>query len=105
MCLTIHQQSNYPTLTRMLGSYEHVGNVIRGILKTFNWDLVSMLYHNNGVSSGKGNSDCFFSLGPIYRNVKNGKNYQKHFDETEKNDFKKILEDVRSQSRSELNDK
>lgn len=54
--------------------------------------------------SGKGNSDCFFSLGPIYRNVKNGKNYQVHFDETQKNDFKKILEDVKSQSRSELND-
>lgn len=101
MCLKIHQQSNFPTLTRMLGGYDDVGIVIRGILKSFNWNRVAMIYHNHDETKGKGHSACFFSLGAVHRNVKNSKNYQKHFDETQRNDFKKILEEVKGQSRSE----
>lgn len=101
MCLKIHQQSNFPTLTRMLGCYDDVGIVVRGILKNFNWNLVALLYHNHDESKGKGHSACYFSFGAIQRNVKNSKNYQKHFDEMAKNDFKKILEEVKNHARSE----
>lgn len=86
----------------MLGAYEDVGIVIRGILKNFDWHIVSTLYHNHAETSGKGNSDCFFSLGAIHRKGRIEKHYQKHFDETQKNDFKPILEEVKLHSRSEF---
>lgn len=86
----------------MLGSYDHVAAVIRGIMAGFNWNIVSLLYHEHGTYTGKGHSDCFFSLGSVQRNVKNKKQHYKSFDEQQKNDFKKILEDVKNQARSEL---
>lgn len=103
MCLKIHQQSNFPTLTRMLGGYDDVAIVIRGILKSFNWNQVALLYHNHGETKGKGHSACYFSLGAVYRNVKNNNdNYQRGFDETQPIDFKSILEEMKGHARSEL---
>lgn len=85
----------------MLGSYKHVGIAAHGILKEFNWNTVMLLYHNHDETSGKGNSDCYFTLGGIYRVVNTSS--QEMFDEekTKGSDFFGILEKVKKKARSE----
>lgn len=87
----------------MLGSYKHVGIAAHGILRKFNWNTVMLLYHNHDEASGKGNSDCYFTLGGIYRFL--NQSSQEQFDEekTTRNDFLKLLEKVKKKARSEFN--
>lgn len=86
----------------MLGSYQHVGIAAHGILKEFNWNTVSLLYHNHGESTGKGNSDCFFSLSSIYRYYPTTSS-QETFDEenVKRPNFNEILAKIKKKARSE----
>jgi atrial natriuretic peptide receptor A len=43
----------YPSLTRLMGSYSAVGQALKSILKEFGWSVAGLLYHNHGVGSGK----------------------------------------------------
>lgn len=36
------------------------------LFQEFNWKKLGMLYHNNGPSTGKGNSACFMTLSAIF---------------------------------------
>lgn len=88
----------------MFGSYEHVGNALHGLFRQFNWHIISLMYHNHGESTGRGNSDCTFSLSAIRRNFENTTSFQ-DFDEkrTTRDDFRRILNRFKQQTRSEFN--
>lgn len=87
----------------MLGSYKHVGIAAHGILKEFNWDTVMLLYHNHDETSGKGNSDCYFTLGAIYRFFTQSSQEQFDEEKTKRSDFIALLEKVKTKARSEFN--
>lgn len=76
----------YPTLTRMMGSFSLVGQAVQSILKNFNWTVAGFLFNNYKENSGKGNSNCYFTLSSVYKSIKapsDTKNDMKleHFDE------------------------
>lgn len=87
----------------MLGSYNHVGNAAHRILKEFNWSTVMLLYHNHGENTGKGNSDCFFTLSGVFGYLNVSTRSQETFDEERatRTDFLKILQKVQTKARSE----
>lgn len=86
----------------MLGSYKHVGIAAHGILQKFNWNTVMLLYHNHDEASGKGNSDCYFTLGGIYRFL--NQSSQEQFDEEKatRKLFLDMLQKVKKKARSEF---
>lgn len=98
------KQPQFPTLSRMFGSYEHVGNALHGLFRQLNWHIISLMYHNHGEATGRGNSDCSFSLSAIQRNFKNTTSFHENFDEERatRNDFQRMLAKFKQQSRSEL---
>ncbi|CAH2095493.1 unnamed protein product [Euphydryas editha] len=57
---------SYMSLTRMMGSYTQAGDAIRKVFEEFSWRRLSMLYHNNDPSTGKGNSPCFMTLSAVF---------------------------------------
>ncbi|CAK1545472.1 unnamed protein product [Leptosia nina] len=61
-----YKHPSYMTLTRMMGSYTQAGVAIRKIFEEFKWRKLGMLYHNNILSAGKGNSPCFLTLSAIF---------------------------------------
>ncbi|XP_041982760.1 atrial natriuretic peptide receptor 1 isoform X2 [Aricia agestis] len=61
-----YKTPNYRTLTRMMGSYVQAGDAIANVFEEFNWRKVGMMYHNNPVSTGHGNSPCFLTLSAIF---------------------------------------
>uniref|UniRef100_A0A1B6L105 Guanylate cyclase n=1 Tax=Graphocephala atropunctata TaxID=36148 RepID=A0A1B6L105_9HEMI len=61
----IHK-SEFPTLTRMMGSYVHVGEALLHILRKFNWSVAGLLYYNHPINSNKGNSKCYFTLQGVF---------------------------------------
>lgn len=58
-------KTEFPTLTRMLGSHTLLGEAVMHTVKSFGWKTVGFLYHNNPKNSGKGHSKCFFALSPV----------------------------------------
>lgn len=86
----------------MLGSYKHVGIAAHGILKEFNWNTVMLLYHNHDETSGKGNSDCYFTLGGIYRFLTQSSQEQFDEEKTTRSDFLTLLDKVKKKARSEF---
>ncbi|XP_019701162.1 atrial natriuretic peptide receptor 1 isoform X2 [Harpegnathos saltator] len=56
----------FPTLTRMMGSHRLVGEALRHILRRFGWKIAGLLYHNHPMASGRGNSECHFTLGAVF---------------------------------------
>ncbi|XP_047115101.1 atrial natriuretic peptide receptor 1-like isoform X1 [Schistocerca piceifrons] len=50
----------------MMGSFSLVGEALRHILHTFGWRVTALLFHNNDVSSPRGNSMCHFTLSAVY---------------------------------------
>lgn len=96
------QSTQFPTLTRLMGSFSEGGNGVKNILKHFNWTKSAYLYHQFHVSQELGNSDCSRTLSAI-SNIVNGTLAHRHFDEQEVNynQIKSILEDFKSKTRSE----
>ncbi|XP_026465471.1 atrial natriuretic peptide receptor 1-like isoform X2 [Ctenocephalides felis] len=91
------KDDHFPTLTRLLGGYSHVGAAMKIILEHFNWNKIGLLFHNHARESGKGNSDCHFTLGAIFAAMKQTDAFHRSFDENEFSDEKltvdKIVED------------
>lgn len=59
----------YPTLTRMMGSFSLVGQAVQSILKNFNWTVAGFLFNNYAAATGKGNSNCYFTLSSVYKSI------------------------------------
>jgi hypothetical protein len=56
-------EGQFPSLTRLMGSYSAVGLALKSMLKQFGWTVAGLLYHNHRVGSGK-----FFIL--LIRSIK-----------------------------------
>jgi hypothetical protein len=96
-----HKHDQFPTLTRLAGSYGLVGEAFSAILGRFGWRHVALFYHNYAVSSGKGHSLCHFSLGTVYTAL-NQTPVFRSFDETQDNlDFHTALKAIAAKARSE----
>lgn len=98
------QSDQYPTLVRLSGNYGIAGAAVSGILKKFGWNIVSFLYHNHAVNSGKGNSDCYHTLAGVKSAINTTDVIHKHFDERNvtRENLRKLLGQIKVASRSEL---
>lgn len=100
-----YKHPTYMTLTRMMGSYTQAGVAIRKIFEELNWRRLGMLYHNNDLASGQGNSPCFLTLSAIFTVLqKKGSNTIPNipFDETNTTStkFKELLSKLSLSTRS-----
>lgn len=103
--LTFNVKQGFNTLIRLIGSAEHAAGAIYGLFREFNWHRVSWLFHNHNENAGRGNSDCAFAMTAIQKHFSNNVAKQTDFDENEstRRSYRKMLTDIKSVSRSELN--
>lgn len=92
---------NYPTLTRMMGSYSDTGLAVREIRKHFNWTIQAFIYHDNDEKSGKGHSDCSMAISSIFRTLNTTDHFSHNFDEnvTSYKDYLRILTQTMKKAR------
>lgn len=93
---------NYPTLTRMMGSYSDPGLALREMYRHFNWTIQAFIYHDNDEKRGMGHSDCSMAILSIFRVLNTTEYFSHSFDETE-TDYKgylRILEETKRKARS-----
>lgn len=92
---------HYRLLTRMNGSYSHLGKIFLEVLKKFNWSVAALIFHNFDDRS-LGNSNCYFTLGAVYTAL-GRRPFYKDFDENDpKLDYKKLLKEVSQNARGKL---
>ncbi|XP_025194513.1 atrial natriuretic peptide receptor 1 [Melanaphis sacchari] len=92
-------RSEYPTLTRMMGSYKLVGEALRHILHVFGWNVAGLLYYNHGLNSLMGNSKCYFTLSSVFFAL-GLKPVYKSFNDTDSRDsFKTLLTELSHNAR------
>lgn len=91
---------NYRLLTRMNGSYTKVGRAVVEVLKTYNWTVASLLFHNFSDRS-RGNSECYFAMGALYTSMEKRPHHH-DFDENALKDvnYQVILRILTQSSRS-----
>lgn len=85
----------------MFGGYEHIGNALHGLFSQLHWNIVTVMFHNHGIASGRGNSDCSFLSAAIQGMFDTS--YHKEFDELHatRKDYQRLLENLKKLSRSE----
>ncbi|KAG8273709.1 hypothetical protein J6590_014342, partial [Homalodisca vitripennis] len=97
----IHK-SEFPTLTRLMGSYFHVGEALLHILRKFNWSVAGLLYFNHPINSNKGNSKCHFTLTGVFMAL-GARTAHVSFNETSTySDYMRLLNDLSNKARSEF---
>lgn len=96
---------NYPTLTRMMGSYSDTGLAVREIRRHFNWTVQAFIYHDNDENKGKGHSDCSMAISSIFRALNTTDYFSHNFDETESSykDYLQFLTKTKRKARSKWN--
>lgn len=94
-------REEYPTLTRMMGSYKLVGEALRHILHVFGWNVAGLLYYNHGVNSLMGHSRCHFTLSAVYTALGQKPEYRSFNDTADQNVFKDLLTVLSHSARSE----
>lgn len=98
-----HKTDNFPTLTRMMGSYTLVGEALSHILKNYGWKVAGLLYHNHWKKGPLGNSICHFTMAAVFTAL-NETPVHKSFDEGNYTyyEIKDLLQAVAKSSRSKL---
>ncbi|KAL1122574.1 hypothetical protein AAG570_002904, partial [Ranatra chinensis] len=94
-------KSDFPTLTRLMGSYLFVSEAMKQILNDFGWSAVGLLYYNYGINSNKGNSECHFMLGPVFTTLGHSSVHRSFNESATSKDFKDLLLTFSASSRSE----
>ncbi|VVC30622.1 Adenylyl cyclase class-4/guanylyl cyclase,Periplasmic binding protein-like I,Receptor [Cinara cedri] len=94
-----HNQKEYPTLTRMMGSYKLVGEALRHILHVFGWNVAGLLYFNTGHNSELGNSQCYFVLSAVWTALGQVPNYYSFNDTANSETYKELLNTLSNSSR------
>jgi atrial natriuretic peptide receptor A len=94
-------REEYPTLTRMMGSYKLVGEALRHILHVFGWNVAGLLYYNHGVNSLMGNSKCHFTLSAVYIALGRKPEYVSFNDTADNAVYKDLLNTLSNSARSE----
>lgn len=85
-----HKQE-YPTLTRVMGSYRAVSIAMRHILNYFNWKIAGLLYFDYGANSSKGHSKCYLMLGPVFNSLGASSTHKSFNETTTADQFKELL--------------
>nr|XP_024219172.1 atrial natriuretic peptide receptor 3-like [Halyomorpha halys] len=85
-----HKQE-YPTLTRVMGSYRAVSIAMRHILNYFNWKIAGLLYFDYGATSSKGHSKCYLMLGPVFNSLGASSTHKSFNDSATVEQFKELL--------------
>lgn len=95
-------KAQYPTITRLLGGYVHVGYAVKDILSHFNWTIAAVLYHNHDDRANKGNSPCSLAMAPVFRALNSTESVHQEFDETvaNKEKFMTVLQFAKRNARS-----
>ncbi|XP_029343213.1 atrial natriuretic peptide receptor 1 isoform X2 [Acyrthosiphon pisum] len=97
-----NNREEYPTLTRMMGSYKLVGDAFRHILHGFGWNVVGMLYYNYGLNALQmGNSKCYFTLSAVFIALGMKPMYKSFNDTDSRESFKELLTEMSHNARSE----
>ncbi|XP_014255995.1 atrial natriuretic peptide receptor 1 isoform X2 [Cimex lectularius] len=86
-----YKDEEFPTLTRVMGSYRSIGAAMTVILSNFNWKVVGLIYHNHGLNSSKGNSKCHFMLATVFTALGQSSMHRSFNDSATPNDFKNLL--------------
>ncbi len=93
-------KDDYPTLTRMMGSYNMLETALIGIFTRFNWRVAALLFINNKPDSNRGHSKCHFILAPIYQAL-GEKTFHRTFNETaDAKEYKRLLLEASKRARS-----
>ncbi|KAG8189456.1 hypothetical protein JTE90_012526 [Oedothorax gibbosus] len=91
-------KDQYKTMTRMNGSYSQIGAIFLQVLRRFGWGVLALFFHNSDDRS-VGNSDCYFTLGPVYVSL-GKKSFFKEFDEANKdNNYAEMLKEISQHAR------
>lgn len=94
-----HKQE-YPTLTRVMGSYRAVSIAMRHILNYFNWKIAGLLYFDYGANSSKGHSKCYLMLGPVFNSLGASSTHKSFNETTTADQFKELLIYISKSARS-----
>ncbi|XP_050546454.1 atrial natriuretic peptide receptor 1 isoform X1 [Daktulosphaira vitifoliae] len=92
-------REEYPTLTRMMGSYKLVGEALRHILHVFGWNVAGLLYYNHGVNSLMGHSKCHFTQSAVYSALGLKPEYKNFNDTADITAFKELLTGLSNRAR------
>lgn len=89
----------------MMGTYENVGNAVRGILSAFDWNVVTMLYHDYAEVKSKGHSDCHHTLSAVFNVLRSRESTHQSFDQedTSPGELKDLLNGIKDTARSKSN--
>lgn len=91
---------DYPTLTRMMGSYRLVGEALRYILNQFSWNVAGILYFNHALDSPLGHAKCHFTMSAVFRAL-GQKPFHHSFNESaDSQEYKRLLQEVAKTARS-----
>lgn len=96
-----HHREEYPTLTRMMGSYKLVGEALRHILHVFGWNVAGLLYYNHGANSLMGHSKCHFTQSAVFGALGQKPEYKSFNDTANNTVFKELLTVLSHSARSE----
>lgn len=96
-----YHRDEYPTLTRMMGSYKLVGEALRHILHVFGWNVAGLMYFNNGANSQLGNSRCYFTLSAVFTALGQKPEYRSFNDSANTVAYKQLLTVLSNSARSE----
>lgn len=94
-------REEYPTLTRMMGSYKLVGEALRHILHVFGWNVAGLLYYNHAANSLMGHSKCHFTQSAVFGALGQKPEYKSFNDTANNTVFKELLTVLSHSARSE----
>ena len=94
-------KTDYPTLTRMMGSDKMLRGAIHHILDSFSWNVASLIFYNHPQDSTRGNAKCYFIMSAIFQELGKKMFHHSFNDTTSYNEFKGLLREVAKKSRSQ----
>lgn len=93
---------DYPTITRMMGGYQSVGEALKQIVKSFKWSVMGIIFYNHPVDSNKGNSKCFFTMNGVYNAFGRNSPFFSLNDTDNYEHYKSLLEKASESARSKF---
>lgn len=93
-------KGDYPTLTRMMGSYRMLGEALHYILNEFGWSVASIVFFNHHQDSSKGNSKCFFMMSAVFQALGKQPVHRSFNESADFEEYKRLLKDVSKTARS-----
>lgn len=93
-------KDDFPTLTRMMGSYRMLGEALHYILNEFGWSVASILFFNHHQDSNKGNSKCFFMMSAVFQVLGKDTVHRSFNESADFQEYKRLLKEMSKTARS-----